>query len=515
MKPSIAPSQPSLNPSNMRPVIVVGKLSTSSYPTSLSGAQTIRLQIHTPDVETVDSFLAAAAIIESKVKKNGMDSIIMDSTLGAKNASINKIAVVNSPTLSPSISIEPTFSREPTVATTPPTTLTPTALYTQSPIISLAPSAVTTSTPTNTNASLRPTFLPSSVAPSSRRRFLQIEEDSPSDAPTRRPSSRPTSVDTYCGMSGQRAGLIAQFGQTDVHNIPFGKEIEISFSVARSGLCHTYSNIEVQLVSTCEQASSNSYKYQYDIITGADKVQRIDYSKLVGPDSVSSNFSVTWSAEKAVVPGGRRLDMESPMLVSLTKEELRSIADSARKHVKSYVDSLQIQLSELLARDHQANQNSYERTSEGRESTKNSNADSAEIPLHSDRPQVETKGYPMSEEISDGAKEQMVSLQTQIGALLERHAQMAADQQAQMTAVLERQAQMAAEHQAQMAMVLERQSQLFRFLMIVGLGLLLFYFLRAAMISNFPWKNDSKRLAVSEVLNSRPATEPTITSNRV
>jgi len=176
---------------------------------------------------------------------------------------------------------------------------------------------------------------------------------SPVIKPSKRPTAAPTHLDLYCGAPGQRAGLIGQFSETSIQEIPFNTPVEISFSVTRTGLCHKFTNIEVQLISTCEQNSSNSFKYQYDVVRGPDKIQRIDYSKLVPADSASGSFSVTWaSTNTALSPSSgsnRRLEPVAQGKVSLSGEELSGIAVSASAHLQPFIETMQAQIADQQA----------------------------------------------------------------------------------------------------------------------------------------------------------------------
>lgn len=103
----------------------------------------------------------------------------------------------------------------------------------------------------------------------------------------------------YCGASGQRGGLTAQFVETDLRRIPYNSWIEVPFTVQSGFLCDEFNDIEVQIIATCEIPTTSSSVYQY--MASYDPSTRevaIDYSdsKNYRAANSTATFSVAWGS---------------------------------------------------------------------------------------------------------------------------------------------------------------------------------------------------------------------------
>jgi hypothetical protein len=190
-------------------------------------------------------------------------------------------------------------------------------------------------------------------------------------------------------VEGLRSGLMAKFSETELEKIPFHEEVEVSLSVTRAGLCNVFTDVVVQLTSTCERPSSNSFKYQYDVVTVEEKVQKIDYDKKVAPDTAFGKFSVTWmytppnpidnghshrramenypeNDAKSLPSSGEEITMKILQLQIDGETRMRELLVEKDKMQSDRIDKM----SELLAiRDHQLHVLQIERESRLQEAT--------------------------------------------------------------------------------------------------------------------------------------------------
>ena len=110
--------------------------------------------------------------------------------------------------------------------------------------------------------------------------------------------SNDPNVDGYCGMPGQRNGLVATFSETVIPYIPYRQEVIVPFSIARkASACLVFTEVVLGIWADCELTSRSSQKYQYDsIVDPATNVQSIDYGTLVSNDGCLAIFSLTRGA---------------------------------------------------------------------------------------------------------------------------------------------------------------------------------------------------------------------------
>ena len=81
-----------------------------------------------------------------------------------------------------------------------------------------------------------------------------------------------------------------------MEEIPYQSLVEVPFTVRQDwSMCNEFNKISVELVSTCEQMTTNNRKRQYNSVT-VSGVQYIDYETMVEKDKTLAAFSVTWPA---------------------------------------------------------------------------------------------------------------------------------------------------------------------------------------------------------------------------
>ena len=109
-----------------------------------------------------------------------------------------------------------------------------------------------------------------------------------------------------CGADGQLGGLLVQFQQTDLQQIPYNTLVEVLFSVTNNqngavGLCNEFNNIGIQIIATCEMPSPSSSVYQYGVAFDESTLQtaiQYDSAHRIYASNSSATFSVKWPAAR-------------------------------------------------------------------------------------------------------------------------------------------------------------------------------------------------------------------------
>jgi len=313
LRPSQSPGTmaPSNKPSTRSPATIatfppVLNTRSSDRPVSEQGSRYIYSSFYlaADPFTSPEPYASVVASTKGNLVAAGAQALSNSPVLSIKNASLSNIVVLNGPTQSPAISVNPT---------------------------------------------LAPSMVARRALASKVQRTNALSAASPIPKSTNKPTAVPTMEDLYCGSPNQQAGLIVQFSQTDIQEIPYLKEIEVSFSVTRTGLCHKYLNLKVQLTSTCERPSSSSFKYQYGVYIDDDNVQKIDYAKLVIPDAVIGTFSVTWD-ESPPLPSenARRLSQDRESDIDQVAAKLLEQQSMGESRLASLLLERDIRLKEQL-----------------------------------------------------------------------------------------------------------------------------------------------------------------------
>lgn len=132
--------------------------------------------------------------------------------------------------------------------------------------------------------------------------------------------SNASSYESHCGKPGQRSGLVAEFMETELEDIPFNEQIEVPFTVSKSGLCNAFRGIKVAIVASCEIASSSSRVYQYGVIydTTTHMTKMVyDAGNVITAAESSATFDVVWADSQR-----RRLHQDHSDLVNDLQEDL-------------------------------------------------------------------------------------------------------------------------------------------------------------------------------------------------
>lgn len=100
-----------------------------------------------------------------------------------------------------------------------------------------------------------------------------------------------------CSSSaGSRSGLMAHFSETDLRRIPYSRSVEVIMSISgETAICDSYTDIEVQIVASCEVSNpfSEVYQYQSRLIESTGEVE-ILYDKVSHGLISTGKFNVSW-----------------------------------------------------------------------------------------------------------------------------------------------------------------------------------------------------------------------------
>jgi hypothetical protein len=159
-----------------------------------------------------------------------------------------------------------------------------------------------------------------------------------------------TASDTsqYCsGQSGKHPGLYATFSASDLKNIPYMTEIDVPFSVSRTGPCFIFQDVQIELISTCEIPTGSSQKHQYKSSLSSGQVE-ILFSEEEMPLRSNKSFSVNWIPPSKLQQGPGDLNSKSEQMNFQSRTLANKLNDANQEELISH---LKKQLEESKKRE--------------------------------------------------------------------------------------------------------------------------------------------------------------------
>jgi hypothetical protein len=137
-----------------------------------------------------------------------------------------------------------------------------------------------------------------------------------------------------CDVSGQLAGLTAQFSATELRRIPYNQLVEVPFSISNVGgshLCNNYPNVAVEIVATCEVLTGSEVVYQYGVAvnsTNGEPTVVYDAARRLYTLNSTAFFNVSWvSLSRSLTEDASRLYEESSAILRSVETNSESTSD--------------------------------------------------------------------------------------------------------------------------------------------------------------------------------------------